>query len=69
MKSLTHTRPFDFTQGSRITRPVIIQINLDISLLFWPLFAACWLAPSLAYLRGWGDDLAIDGNGGETPVL
>ena len=26
-----------------IVRPVIIQINVDISLLFWPLFALCWL--------------------------
>jgi hypothetical protein len=35
MNTLTHSRP--------LTRPVIIQINLDVSLLFWPLYALLWL--------------------------
>ena len=26
-----------------LIRPVIIQINIDITALFWPLFALCWL--------------------------
>ena len=33
--TLTHSRP--------VLQPVIIQINLDITALFWPLFALCWL--------------------------
>jgi hypothetical protein len=36
MNTLTHSRP--------LTRPVIIQINLDVSLLFWPLYALLWLS-------------------------
>jgi len=29
--------------GAPIVRPVIIQINVDITAVFWPLFALCWL--------------------------
>jgi hypothetical protein len=28
---------------SRRVRPVIVQINIDISMLFWPLYALLWL--------------------------
>jgi hypothetical protein len=35
MKALTHRAP--------VVRPVIIQVNIDITALFWPLFAAVWL--------------------------
>ena len=35
MTTLTHTRP--------ALQPVIVQINVDISLVFWPLFALAWL--------------------------
>jgi hypothetical protein len=35
MTTLAHSRP--------ALTPVIVQVNLDISALFWPLFALCWL--------------------------
>lgn len=33
--TLAHRRP--------VVQPVIVQVNIDISLLFWPLFALAWL--------------------------
>jgi hypothetical protein len=35
MKALAHRAP--------TLQPVIVQINVDISLVFWPLFALAWL--------------------------
>lgn len=36
MNKLTHSQPAQ-------TRPVVVQINIDVSLLFWPLYALLWL--------------------------
>jgi hypothetical protein len=43
MKTLTHRVSASPLETHSVLRPVIVQINLDVSLLFWPLYALLWL--------------------------
>jgi hypothetical protein len=44
MKTLTHRVSASPLGTHSVLKPVIIQINIDVSLLFWPLYALLWLS-------------------------